>query len=85
MAGLLLRELGGGEFSQLVIDERQELLGGVGIAGFDLREDAGDIGHGEQDSEPLGETPGIDQCIMVGRVLRSLALFEVASWAEDEG
>ena len=34
---LLLRELRRGQLSQLVIDQRQELLGGVWIASFDMR------------------------------------------------
>jgi hypothetical protein len=38
---------GGGELAELVIDERQELLGGGGVAGFDLVQNASDIGHGD--------------------------------------
>jgi hypothetical protein len=34
-----------GQFPQLVIDQRQKLLGSGRIAGVDLREDAGDVGH----------------------------------------
>jgi hypothetical protein len=50
LTGLLLSEFGGGQFAELVIDEGQELLGSVRIARFDLGEDAGDVGHGEQDT-----------------------------------
>ena len=43
-------QLGRCQFPQLLIDQRQELLRGRGIAGFDLREDAGDVGHEKQNS-----------------------------------
>ena len=37
------------ELSQLVIDQGKELLGGGEVAGFDLGEDAGDVGHRQTD------------------------------------
>ena len=45
LAGTFLGHAGSGELAQLVVDQRQELLGGRGIAGFDLGEDGGDVGH----------------------------------------
>ena len=45
---LLLSQLGGSEFSQFVIDQRQKLLSGSRIALLDLRQNAGDVGHGQQ-------------------------------------
>ena len=41
----LLGHLLSGEVSQLVIDQREELLGGGGIAVLDLRKDLCDINH----------------------------------------
>ena len=41
-----LRQLGGGQLSELVIHQRQQLLRRRWIAGFDLRQNAGDVGHG---------------------------------------
>ncbi len=35
LPGLLLRQLHGGQLAQFVVDERQELLGGLGIALLD--------------------------------------------------
>ena len=40
LAGLLLRQLPGRQLAQLVIDQRQELLGRLGVAVLDGREDA---------------------------------------------
>jgi len=46
LAGPLLRQLLGGQLPQLVVDQRQELAGGVGVALLDGGEDAGDFTHG---------------------------------------
>ena len=43
---LLVGQLRRRQLPQLVIDQRQELLGRRRIAGIDLRQDAGDVGHG---------------------------------------
>jgi hypothetical protein len=40
-----LDQILGGEFSQFVVNQRQELLGGVGIALFNGTEDVGDFAH----------------------------------------
>jgi hypothetical protein len=45
LPGLLLGQLRRRQFAQLVVDERQELLGGVGVALFDGRQDARHIAH----------------------------------------
>jgi hypothetical protein len=42
---LLVGELLGRQLAQLVVDQRQELVGGVRVALFDGGQDAGDIGH----------------------------------------
>src|SRR5262249_12241873 len=44
----LLRQLLRGELAQLVVDQRQELLGGGRIALLDGGQDAGDLTHDEQ-------------------------------------
>ena len=46
LARLLLRQPLGGELAQLVVDQRQELLGRLRVALLDGREDAGDVVHG---------------------------------------
>ena len=45
LAGLLLGQLLGGQLAQLVVDQRQELLGGVRVALLDGGQDARDVGH----------------------------------------
>jgi hypothetical protein len=45
LAGLLLGQLLGRQLAQLVVDQRQQLLGGLGVALFDGGQDAGNIGH----------------------------------------
>ena len=45
LAGLLLGQLLRRQPAQLVVDQRQELLGGVGVALLDRREDAGHVVH----------------------------------------
>ena len=51
LAGLLLRELLGGQLAELVVDQRQEFLGRLGIALLDGREDAGDVVHCSEPAE----------------------------------
>ena len=53
--GFSLRELLGGQLAQFVVDQGQELLGGLGIAVLDGREDARDVVHRR---EPLGRYRG---------------------------
>ena len=45
LAGLLLGQLLGGQLAQLVVDQRQELLGRLRVALLDGREDAGHVLH----------------------------------------
>ena len=54
LAGLLLRHLLCRQFAQLVVDQRQELLGGVGVTLIYGREDAGDVGHEVEDNQSRG-------------------------------
>jgi hypothetical protein len=41
-----LREFRRGQLAQLVVDQRQELLGRVRVAGFDAGQDVSDFVHG---------------------------------------
>ena len=50
LARLLLGQPLGGQLAQLVVDQRQELLGRLGVALLDGREDAGDVVHREPPS-----------------------------------
>jgi len=45
LPGLLVRHPGGRQFAQLVIDQREQLIGGMGIALLDCRQDVSDIAH----------------------------------------
>src|SRR5262245_24012967 len=45
LAGLLPAHFLRSQLPQFVVDERQELLRRAGVAGFDLRENARDVGH----------------------------------------
>ena len=45
MAGLLLGQPLGRQFAQLVVDQRQELFRGAGVALLDGAQDAGDFAH----------------------------------------
>ena len=54
LAGLLLRQLLGGQLAQLVVDQRQELLGRLRVALLDGREDAGDVVHAGRCPGPSG-------------------------------
>src|SRR5262249_29727136 len=57
LPGLLLRHLLGSEPAQFVVDQRQELLGGVRIALFDGGQDTCDLAHEEQHNRPRGDLP----------------------------
>jgi hypothetical protein len=50
VVGGLGRHPGGGEFPQLVVHEREELLGGARVPLFNGDEDAGDLAHGVEDT-----------------------------------
>jgi hypothetical protein len=56
LAGLLLGHLRGGQLAQLVVDQWQELRGGVRVALLHRGQDAGNLGHGRLRSagEPGG-------------------------------
>ena len=56
---LLLGQPGRGQFAQLVVDQRQKLLSGRRIALFDLRENAGDIRHVDQDTSQVPGWVGV--------------------------
>ena len=45
LAGLFLRHLLGGQLAQLVADDREKLIGGLGVAVLDGGEDSGDVAH----------------------------------------
>jgi hypothetical protein len=46
LAWVFVGQFGGSELAQLVIDERQQALGGDGVALLDLRQDTRDVRHG---------------------------------------
>ena len=46
LTGLLLSQFVGRQLAKLVVDQRQQLRGGVRVAVLDGRQDARDIGHG---------------------------------------
>ena len=48
LPGLLAGQPLGGQLAQLVVDQRQELLGRLGVALLDRREDAGHVAHGNR-------------------------------------
>ena len=50
LAWLLVGQLGGGQLTQFLVDERQQLVGGGWVAGFGLRQDMCDITHEVQDT-----------------------------------
>jgi hypothetical protein len=54
LAGILLRQPLGGELAELIINQRQQLLGGLGVASLDVREDAAIsfIAEGRRDRRP---------------------------------
>ena len=60
LAGLLLRQALGRQLAQLVVDERQQLLGGVWVALVDGGQDARNITHGPEDTtgQPRQQAPG---------------------------
>ena len=62
LAGLLLGQLLGRQLAQLVVDQRQELLGGVRVALLDGRQDAGDVVHGRAAAGTMtrGRTPSLE-------------------------
>ena len=53
LAGLFLSESLGREFTEFLVDQGQELLGGVRIALLDGRQDAGYFGHGINTNAPM--------------------------------
>ncbi len=47
--------------AQLLVDEREQLLGGLWVALLDRREDPGDFGHGGRSSLVIRIRHGVDQ------------------------
>jgi hypothetical protein len=52
LAGGFLGQLAGGELAQLLVDERQELRGGLGLALLDGGQELRDLLHGDKDNSP---------------------------------
>jgi len=50
LPGFLLSEFLGRQLAQLIIDQRQELLGGVWVALFDRAQDRCDVAHDPEDN-----------------------------------
>ena len=64
----LLGHLGSGQLPQLFINQRQQLLGGRRIAGFNLAENACDVAHGPgspQRNCGIACLPGVFACSYV--------------------
>jgi len=51
---LLVRELGCGKATQLVVDQRQQLTGGLRIAGFESGQESGHVGHDVERTRSAG-------------------------------
>src|SRR5262249_28510735 len=67
LAGLFVGQLVGRELAQLVVDQRQELRGGLRVALLDGGQDAGDVAHSvRRHAGTLGDdrimTPGGPAC-----------------------
>ena len=54
LSRLFLRKAGGRQLTKFLVNEGQELLGGGGVARFDARKDAGNFGHGLEDTATIG-------------------------------
>src|SRR6185503_18271900 len=52
LSGFLIGHLGGGEFAQLCINEREQFIGRLGIALLNAVEDARDVAHKVHTKEP---------------------------------
>ena len=52
LARLLGGQPGGGELAQLVVDEREQVGGGLRVAGRGGVEEAGDVGHAAEHTPP---------------------------------
>src|SRR5262249_33193884 len=63
LAWLLLRESLCGELAQLVVDQRQELFGGMAVPLLNGREDACDLAHGGQDKRDGEKRQGWSACL----------------------
>ena len=53
---LLVGQPGGGEPAQLVVDEREQVGGGLRVAGLDRGQDLGDVGHVAKHTPPERES-----------------------------
>ena len=71
---LLLGQLRGRQLPQLVIDQRQQLLGGLRIALLDLRQDAGHIGHAGGNTTGRADIESIVTLIPRRQLSRNVAL-----------
>src|SRR5260370_40344459 len=50
LTGLFVGQLLGRQLAQLIIDQRQKLFGGVGVALFDRAQGLGDLAHDPEDN-----------------------------------
>ena len=74
LAGFFPGQFPRGQLAQLVVDQRQELLGGVRVALLDGGQDARDLGHAAQHTPAEGEPQASEQLLpLVYDELRKLA------------
>ena len=61
LAGRFFGHLLAGELAQFIIDQRQQLIGGVRIAVLDRVQDASDLAHEVEDSKEAGLLPCLSE------------------------
>src|SRR5262249_31672095 len=76
LAGLLLGEPLCGQLAQLVVDERQQLLGGLEVALLDGGQDSGDVAHADQSTSPKPPRPA-------GRAIAAERASRGRSWRRE--
>src|SRR5262249_14521291 len=67
LSRLLVRQLLDGQLAQFVVDQRQELLGGLGVALVDGRQDVGDVAHAAEDNRGGSAWQGREAATVLAR------------------
>jgi hypothetical protein len=87
---LLVSQPGSRHLPQFVVHERQKLLRGLRLALLNLRQDAGNVAHGYEDSQRAAENPENADCRFVNmpnsiekRSLKKRSVFK--EFAPDDG
>jgi hypothetical protein len=84
LAGRFLDQLLGGQLAELVVDQRQELLGGVRVALLDGGQDLGNVTHGGTNAPWLGHFPRAGQRAPPGSVFFGLS-GSLFAWRVNRG